>query len=140
MHSLLPFFLAMIAAIVLLNMWAIKLKIAYPILLVVAGLLVSFIPGLPVVKIDPDLIFFIFLPPLLFEAAWTISFKEMKRWWRIIGSFAFLVVLFSALTVAVFTSYWIPGFTLALGFLLGGIVSPPDAVSTGAVMKFVKVS
>jgi CPA1 family monovalent cation:H+ antiporter len=43
-------------------------------------------------KDQPDLIFFIFLPPLLFEAAWSISFKEMKRWWRIIGSFAFLVV------------------------------------------------
>lgn len=139
MHTILPFFLAMIAAIVLLNMWAVKLKIAYPILLVVFGLLVSFIPGLPVVKINPDLIFFIFLPPLLFEAAWSISFKEMKRWWRIIGSFAFLVVFFTAFSVAIAANYFIPGFTIALGFLLGGIVSPPDAVSTGAIMKFVKI-
>ncbi|WP_420149646.1 Na+/H+ antiporter [Spirosoma sp.] len=139
MHTILPFLLAMIAAIVLLNMWATKLKIAYPILLVVAGLLISFIPGLPRVKVDPDLIFFIFLPPLLFEASWTISFKEMKKWWRIIGSFAFLVVFFTALSVALVTNYYIPGFTIALGFLLGGIVSPPDAVSTGAIMKFVKI-
>lgn len=139
MHTILPFLLAMIAAIVLLNMWATKLKIAYPILLVVAGLLISFIPGLPIVRIDPDLIFFIFLPPLLFEASWTISFKEMKKWWRIIGSFAFLVVFFTALSVAVVTNHFIPGFTIALGFLLGGIVSPPDAVSTGAITKFVKI-
>lgn len=139
MHSILPFLLAMVAAIVLLEMWAAKLKIAYPILLVVAGLLISFVPGLPVVKINPDLIFFIFLPPLLFEAAWSISFKEMKKWWRIIGSFAFLVVFFTALSVAIATNYFIPGFSIALGFLLGGIVSPPDAVSTGAIMKFVKV-
>ncbi|MCZ4245716.1 Na+/H+ antiporter [Pedobacter punctiformis] len=139
MHSILPFLLAMIAAIVLLQMLATKLKIAYPILLVVAGLLVSFIPGLPVVRINPDLIFFIFLPPLLFEAAWSISFKEMRKWWRIISSFAFLVVFFSALSVALFTNYFIPGFSLALGFLLGGIVSPPDAVSTGAITKFVKI-
>jgi Na+/H+ antiporter len=139
MHTVLPFLLAMVAAIVLLNMWAAKLKIAYPILLVVGGLLVSFIPGLPKVKIDPNLIFFIFLPPLLFEAAWTISFKEMKKWWRIIGSFAFLVVFFTALSVALLTNHFIPGFTIAIGFLLGGIVSPPDAVSTGAIMKFVKV-
>lgn len=139
MHSILPFLLAMIAAIVLLEMWANKLKIAYPILLVVAGLIVSFIPGLPTVKINPDLIFFIFLPPLLFDAAWSVSFKEMKKWWRIIGSFAFLVVFFTALSVAIVTNYLIPGFTLALGFLLGGIVSPPDAVSTGAIMKFVKI-
>ncbi|ROI02302.1 Na+/H+ antiporter [Chryseobacterium sp. G0240] len=139
MHTLLPFLLAMVAAIVLLNMWAAKLRIAYPILLVIFGLLVSFVPGLPVIKINPDLIFFIFLPPLLFEAAWSISFKEMKRWWRIIGSFAFLVVFFTALSVAVVANYFIPGFTIALGFLLGGIVSPPDAVSTGAIMKFVKI-
>jgi len=139
MHSILPFLLAMVAAIVLLEMLAAKLKIAYPILLVVAGLLISFIPGLPAVRINPDLIFFIFLPPLLFEAAWTISFKEMKKWWRIIGSFAFLVVFFTALSVAVVTNYFIPGFSLALGFVLGGIVSPPDAVSTSAIMRFVKV-
>ena len=79
MHTILPFLLAMIAVIVLLNMWANKLKIAYPILLVVGGLLISFIPGLPMVKINPDLIFFLFLPPLLFEAAWSVSFKEMKK-------------------------------------------------------------
>src|SRR4029079_10087576 len=87
-----------------------------------------------------DMIFFIFLPPLLFEACWSISFKEMKKWYRIIGSFAFLVVLFSAFSVSVFANYFIPGFTLALGFLLGGIVSPPDAVSTGAITRFVKIS
>ncbi len=139
MHTVLPFLLAMVAAIVLLEMWATKLKIAYPILLVVAGLLISFIPGLPKVKINPDLIFFIFLPPLLFEAAWSVSFKEMKKWWRIIGSFAFLVVFFTALSVAVATNYFIPGFSLVLGFLLGGIVSPPDAVSTGAITQFVKI-
>lgn len=139
MHEQLPFMLALVAAIVLLEMLATKIRIAYPVLLVVAGLLISFIPGVPQIQVDPDMIFFIFLPPLLFEAAWSISFKEMKKWWRIIGSFAFLVVLFSALTVALITNYCIPGFTLALGFLLGGIVSPPDAVSTGAIMQFVKI-
>jgi monovalent cation/hydrogen antiporter len=139
MHQQLPFMLALVAAIVLIEMLADKLRIAYPILLVVAGLLIGFIPALPKVQVDPDMIFFIFLPPLLFEAAWGISFKEMKKWWRIIGSFAFLVVFFSALAVAVVANHFIPGFTLALGFLLGGIVSPPDAVSTGAIMKFVKI-
>jgi monovalent cation/hydrogen antiporter len=139
MHDQLPFMLALVAAIVLIEMLATKLRIAYPVLLVVAGLFISFIPGLPQVQVDPNMIFFIFLPPLLFEAAWSISLKEMKKWWRIIGSFAFLVVFFSAFTVALLTHYFIPGFTLALGFLLGGIVSPPDAVSTGAIMQFVKI-
>jgi len=139
MQEQLPFMLALVAAIVLIEMLATRLRVAYPVLLVVAGLLISFVPGLPKVQADPEMIFFIFLPPLLFEAAWSISFKEMKKWWRIIGSFSFLVVFFSALSVAVVTNYFIPGFTLALGFLLGGIVSPPDAVSTGAIMKFVKI-
>jgi CPA1 family monovalent cation:H+ antiporter len=139
MHTILPFLLAMVAAIVLLEMWATKLRIAYPILLVVAGLLISFIPGLPEVKINPELIFLIFLPPLLFEASWNISLKEMKKWYRIIGSFAFLVVFFTALSVALVANYYIPGFTIALGFLLGGIVAPPDAVSAGAITKFVKI-
>lgn len=139
MHTILPFLLAMIVAVVLIEIWATKLRVAYPILLVVAGLIISFVPSLPKIKINPDLIFFIFLPPLLCEAAWGISFKEMKKWWRIIGSFAFLVVFFTALSVALVTNHFIPGFTIALGFLLGGIVSPPDAVSTGAIMKFVNI-
>jgi len=139
MHTLLPFLLAMVAAVVLLHMLAGKLRVAYPIVLVLAGLVVSLIPGLPRMRVDPDLIFFLVLPPLLFEAAWSISWKELWRWRRVITSFAFLVVFFTALAVAVVTSQVIPGFTLALGFLLGGIVSPPDAVSVGAVTRFVKI-
>ncbi len=139
MHTILPLFLAMVAIIVLLNMWAVKLKIAYPILLVIGGLVISFVPGLPMVKINPDLIFFIFLPPLLFYSCWTVSFKEMKKWWRMITSYAFIVVFFTALSVAVITNIYLPGFSIALGFLLGGIVSPPDAVSTAAITKFVKI-
>jgi CPA1 family monovalent cation:H+ antiporter len=134
-----PFYLSLILAIVLLIMVAKKIKVAYPILLVVAGLLISFIPGIPQMHIDPDLIFVIFLPPLLYEAAWAISWKELWRWRRIISSFAFIVVFFTALSVAFVANHFIPGFSLALGLLLGGIVSPPDAVSAGAILKFVKV-
>lgn len=134
-----PFYLSLIVAIVLLVMLANKIKVAYPVLLVIAGLLISFIPGVPAMKIDPELIFIIFLPPLLYEAAWSISWKELWKWRRIIGSFAFVVVFLTAMSVAFVANYFIPGFSLALGFLLGGIVSPPDAVSAGAILKFVKV-
>ncbi|HEY2348373.1 MAG TPA: cation:proton antiporter, partial [Puia sp.] len=139
MQDIVPLLLAMVAVIVLLKLLADRLRIAYPILIVGAGLLISFIPGLPMVRVKPDIIFFIFLPPLLFNAAWSISFKEMVKWYRIITSFAFLVVFFTAFSVAVVANQIIPGFSLALGFLLGGIVSPPDAVSTGALTKFVKI-
>ncbi|KAA0125997.1 Na+/H+ antiporter [Chryseobacterium sp. SN22] len=134
-----PFYLSLVIAIVLLIIVANKIRVAYPVLLVMAGLLISFIPDIPMVKIDPELIFIIFLPPLLYEAAWTISWKELWKWRRIIGSFAFVVVLLTATIVAFVANHFIPGFSLALGFLLGGIVSPPDAVSAGAILKFVKV-
>ncbi len=134
-----PFYLSLILVIVLLIMLSNKIKVAYPVLLVIAGLAISFIPGIPVLHIDPALIFLIFLPPLLYEASWAISLKELWRWRRIVGSFAFVVVFLTALSVALAANHFIPGFSLALGFLLGGIVSPPDAVSAGAILKFVKV-
>src|SRR6187551_3721950 len=134
-----PFYLTLIVVIVLLIMLANKVKVAYPVVLVVAGLLISFIPGIPILHIKPELIFIIFLPPLLYDAAFAISWKELWRWRRIVGSFAFIVVFFTATSVALATNLFIPGFSLALGFLLGGIVSPPDAVSASAILKFVKV-
>lgn len=116
-----------------------QLKIAYPIVLVLGGLLVSQFHFLPSIQINPELILLIFLPPLLYEAAWYTSWKEFWRWRRVIASFAFLIVVFTSLVVAMVSKALIPGFTLALGFLLGGIVSPPDAVSATTILKYVKV-
>ena len=133
------FCIGLVIVILLLVMLAQKMKIAYPIVLVVGGLLLSLIPGLPLVNINPELIFIIFLPPLLYEAAWYTSWKEFWRWRRVITSFAFLIVLITSLLIALVSNAIIPGFTLALGFLLGGIVSPPDAVSATSILKGVKV-
>lgn len=133
------FFLTLIVVIVLLIMLADKIKVAYPVLLVIAGLLISLLPGMQKLHIEPELIFIIFLPPLLYDAAFAISWKELWRWRRIIGSFAFVVVFLTAMSVAFVANSLIPGFSLALGFLLGGIVSPPDAVSANAILKFVKL-
>jgi len=137
-HSI-TLYILLIALIVLLIMAAEKLKIAYPILLVLGGLIISIIPGIPALSVSPELIFTIFLPPLLYEAAWYTSWKEFWKWRRIISSFAFIIVLFTSLIVAWITNLMIPGFTLALGFLLGGIVSPPDAVSASAILKNISV-
>ena len=90
------------------------------------------------VTIDPDLIFFIFLPPLLYEAAWQVSWKQFWKFRRVIMSFAFPIVILTSCVVAVASTFLIPGFTLALGFLLGGIVSPPDAISATTIMRQVK--
>ena len=133
------FIISLVVIICMLTMLANKIKIAYPILLVLAGLALSLVPGMPQIKVQPEWIFIIFLPPLLFEAASGASWKELWKWRRIILSFAFLVVFITACAVALVANAILPGFSIALGFLLGGIVSPPDAVSAQAIMRFVKV-
>ncbi|NEU09340.1 Na+/H+ antiporter [Flavihumibacter sp. R14] len=129
----------LVLIIVALVMIANKLRIAYPIVLVLGGLALSFTSVFSHVTIDPDLVFFIFLPPLLFEAAWQVSWKEFWRWRRVIASFAFPIVILTSCVIAFVSYQLIPGFTLALGFLLGGIVSPPDAISATTIMRQVKV-
>src|SRR5687768_3180094 len=129
----------LILIIVGLVMLANKLCIAYPIVLVLGGLALSFTKAFSNITIDPELIFFIFLPPLLYEAAWQVSWKEFWKWKRVIMSFAFPIVILTSCVVAFASHALIPGFSLALGFLLGGIVSPPDAISATTIMRQVKV-
>lgn len=138
MQNLFIEYIFLILVILGLVMVANKLRIAYPIVLVVGGLLISFAGRFTHIAIHPDMIFFIFLPPLLYEAAWQVSWKEFWRWRRVIMSFAFPIVIITSCVIA-FASYAIiPGFTLALGFLLGGIVSPPDAISATTIMRQVR--
>jgi len=139
MHNTLLQFLLLLSAAFLLILLAKRLKIAYPIFLVLAGLAISNIPGLPVINIEPDLIFLIFLPPLLYEAAWWTSWNEFWKWKRPISLLAFGLVFFTSTVVAYTASSFIPGFTLATGFLLGGIISPPDAIAATSVLKSIKV-
>ncbi len=129
----------LILIILALVMLAGKLRLAYPIVLVLGGLALSFTSRFSDITIDPELVFFIFLPPLLYEAAWQVSWKEFWRWRRIILSFAFPIVVLTSCVVAVASWAFIPGFTLALGFLLGGIISPPDAISATTIMRQVNV-
>jgi len=128
----------LILIILALVMLANKLRLAYPIVLVIGGLLLSLTSSFFDITIDPQLFFFIFLPPLLYEAAWKTSWKEFWKWRRVITSFAFPIVIITSCVVAFVSNALIPGFTLALGFLLGGIISPPDAVSATNIMRRVK--
>jgi len=139
MHENLLLVLGLLFVVMLLVMLAHKIRVAYPIFLVLAGLGIGFTPVIPALKLDPELIFLIFLPPLLYEAAWYTSWKEFKRWKKGIALLAFGLVFLTSLVVAYAAHSYIPGFTLALGFLLGGIVSPPDAVAATTVLKGLKV-
>ena len=123
----------------MLAMLSDKLRISYPIFLVVAGLGISLIPGVPQVRLDPDIVFVIFLPPLLYSAAWYTSWHDFWKLRRPIGLLGFGLVLCTAFAVAYFSHFLIPDFSLALGFLLGGIISPPDAVAATSVLHNLKV-
>ena len=132
-------FLFLLFCVSLLSVVATKIKVPYPILLVLAGLVIWLIPGMPSLEMDPDVVFFIFLPPLLYAAAWQTSWNEFWKWKRSILLLAFGLVIFTSVIVAYVSVHLIPGFTLALGFLLGGIISPPDAVAATSVMQGLKV-
>jgi monovalent cation/hydrogen antiporter len=139
MQSIFIQYVALILIVLGLVMLANKLQLAYPIVLVLGGLALSFIAPFSNITIDPELVFLIFLPPLLYEAAWQVSWKEFWKWRGLIIGFAFPIVILTSCVIAVVASAIIPGFTLALGFLLGGIISPPDAVSATTIMQRVNV-
>ncbi len=112
-----------------------RVKIPYPVLLVLVGIGISLVPGLPVISLDPDLVFLIFLPPVLYAAAWTTSWPDFKASARAISLLAIGCVLFTTTLVAVVAHYFIPGFGWPESFVLGAIISPPDAVAASAATK-----
>jgi CPA1 family monovalent cation:H+ antiporter len=128
-------FIFLVLIILALIMIANKLRVAYPIILVLGGLALSVTSVFSHVTIDPGMVFYIFLPPLLYLAAWQTSWKEFWKWRRVITIFAFPMVIVTSLVIAYVSTAIIPGFTLALGFLLGGIISPPDAISATTIMR-----
>lgn len=139
LHDNLILILVLLLGVTILVMIGHQLKVSYPIFLVLSGLIIGFVPGIPHIFVDPDIIFLLFLPPLLYEAAWTTSWKDFWEYKGAIFLMAVGLVLITAIAVAYASVAFIPGFTLALGFLLGGIVSPPDAIAASTVLKGVKI-
>lgn len=119
----------------LLAVLARRLRLSYPILLVIVGLLIGWIPGLPAVRLSPDAVFLVFLPPLLYSAAWSIDNLELKLYSRSVALLAVGLVLFTSTVVAWVAYTLIPGFSLAQGYLLGAIIAPPDAVAASSVTR-----
>lgn len=139
MQEILLLCLGLILSVSFLVVLAKKLKVAYPIFLVIAGLGIGFVPGVPTIHIDPNLVFLVILPPILYDAAQNTSWKAMWKWRRIITVMALGYVLLTATAVAWVSYLLIPGLTLAQGFLLGAIISPPDAAAATAVLQFIKL-
>jgi Na+/H+ antiporter len=112
-----------------------RLAVSYPIVLVIFGLLCSLLPHVPHVQLSPSLVFLVILPPLLYAAAWQTSWREFKYNLVSISSLAVLLVFFTAFGVAYAAKWWLPGFNWPLGFLLGALVSPTDAVAATSIAR-----
>ncbi|HZD69076.1 MAG TPA: Na+/H+ antiporter [Actinomycetes bacterium] len=110
-----------------------RIEIPYPILLVIGGLVIGLIPGLPRVEIDPDLVLLIFLPPLLYSASLAMPPRELRQNLQPIALLALGLVLLTMVAVAVVAHTSIRGLSWAAGFTLGAIVSPPDPVAAVAI-------
>src|SRR5258708_34092266 len=104
-----------------------KLAIPYPVLLVLGGLALSFIPFLPVIRLDPNLVLFFFLPPLLYPAALFTSWRDFRRNLRPIFFLAIGLVPMTTTVVAWVRHSFFVGLPWAAGFCSGAIVSPPQA-------------
>src|SRR5215204_7041298 len=124
----------LLAAAALLAQLARVLTVPYPILLVVGGLALGFVPGLPVVQIAPEVIFLIFLPPLLNSAAFSSSPLDLRAHLRPIALLAVGLVLLTTLAVAAI-AHFVVGLPWAAAFVLGAILAPTDPVAAEAIFR-----
>src|SRR4051812_1046782 len=134
-HAIEIVFLLLLLFVVLFGILARKLQIPYPIVMVIGGLLLSFVPGIPRVTLNPDLVFFVILPPLLYGAAWTTSWREFSFNLVSIFLLAFGLVTFTTLGVTEAGQWLLPGFDWRIGLVLGAIVAPTDAIAATSIAK-----
>jgi CPA1 family monovalent cation:H+ antiporter len=111
-----------------------RVRVPYPIFLVIGGLAMAFVPRLPKVELDPHHVFVLFLPPILYYAGTHTSWRDFKANLRPITQLAVGLVLFTTVAVAV-TAHYAAGMGWPAAFVLGAIVSPPDAVAATAVLQ-----
>ncbi len=114
-----------------------RLQVPYPIVLVLAGLVISFVPHIPRVPLDPNIVFVVFLPPLLYASAWTMSWREFRRNIVVIGLLGVGLVGFRVGGVAEFSDRFITAMYWKAGFLLGAVVSTTDAIAATSIARSV---
>jgi CPA1 family monovalent cation:H+ antiporter len=127
-------FLFLLAVLAGTALFARRVNIAPAILLMLAGIALAFVPGMPAVELPPEVVLLLVLPPLIYSASVAMSWREFKHNLRPITLLAVGCVIFTASAVAVATHYLI-GLPWNVGFLLGAIVAPPDAVAPLAIVR-----
>src|SRR6476469_7052704 len=132
-----PIVLAVAFATVVVAVTALarRLPVPPPILQVAAGFLVGLVPGVAIPELDPELVFFVFLPPILWAAAFFTSLRDFSANRRPIGFLAIGLVLVTSAVVAIVARALFPGMTWPVAIALGAIVSPPDAVAATAIVS-----
>jgi Na+/H+ antiporter len=137
MSSVSAFKLVLLSLIVMigLQLLAKRLKLPPAAALLIGGIAMAFVPGLPPVHLDPDLVIVVFLPPLLMDGAYFTVWEELKRNLGAILLLAIGAVAFTTLAVGVVAHLVVPGLPWAVCFALGAIVSPPDAIAAKAVLE-----
>lgn len=129
------FILLILGVMIGLSALAQKARVPLPVILITAGIVLGFIPSVPKAQLEPDVIFLLFLPPLLFDAAFNIEAKEFRENINTIGTLAISLVFVTTAGIAVAAHYLIPGMTWPLSFVLGAILSATDAVSALSITK-----
>jgi len=127
--------IAILLAAILGTVLARKIRLPLELTLVVGSLGVALIPGLPAVHLDSEVIFFVFLPPILFAAAYFTSWSEFKKNIRPISFLALGLVVFTVCGMALVVKWLVPTLTWPMAFLFGAIVSPPDASAATTVTR-----
>src|SRR5438477_3063358 len=127
-----------LVAVALLAIVARKIRIPYPILLTIGGVVLALVPGLPTIHLDPQLVFNLFLPPLLYPAAVFTTWRDFRANLRLILFLAIGLVLVT-MTGTAYLFHGLVGLPLAVGFVFGAIISPPDAVAALAVTQHMRV-
>jgi CPA1 family monovalent cation:H+ antiporter len=130
----------LLGAVTVLAGFARRVGLPAPVVLVVCGLLVGLVPGLPTVRLDPDLIFFIFLPPLVYGAGFNSSPRDLRRQARRIGILAIGLVVATTAAVAAAVHAVVPGFGWPEAFVLGAVLAPTDPVAAVSVMQRLRVA
>ena len=126
--------LILLAVVAALATLANRVGVPYPILLVLGGLVLGFVPGLPKVELEPDVVFLLFLPPLLYVSALFTSWRDFRANLRPISLLAIGLVLTTTCAVGA-VAHWTVGIPWAAAFALGAIVSPTDAIAATAIAQ-----
>ncbi|QHN02028.1 Na+/H+ antiporter [Granulicella sp. WH15] len=135
LHTAETVFLFLLVLVALFAALAQRLKIPYPIVLVLAGLGISFVPSVPRIPLDPNLIFLVFLPPLLYASAWNTNLREFRKNLVTIAMLALGLVAFTVWGVAEVADRFITALDWKSGFLLGAVVATTDAIAAASIAK-----